>query len=100
MYQQTGETLYLSAKVDKINGWGMKQSRVLLITDQSILNFHPDKDKESKKIPMDRIDALTLSKKPVNESAEFVIHMKGGYDHHYEAGKLRDTICETIRRLR
>ena len=25
--------------------------------------------------------------------------MKGGYDHHYEAGKLRDTICETIHDL-
>lgn len=24
MYEQTGETLYLSAKVEKINGWGMK----------------------------------------------------------------------------
>lgn len=54
----------------------------------------------SKKIPLDRIDAITISQSDMSKSDEFIIHMKNGYDHRYHAGRLRDTVVDLLRRLR
>lgn len=54
----------------------------------------------SKKILLDRIDALTISQSGFNQSDEFIVHMKNGYDHRYHAGRLRDTMVFLLKRLR
>ena len=89
------ESIYLSCDIIKINGYGVKNPRILFITEESLYNWHTKKAASSKKIIIDRIDALTIG-----TSDEFIVHMKNGYDHRYKAGRLRDTIVGLLMRLR
>ena len=70
------------------------------MTEKNIYNYQRKKNKSSKKLPFIRIDGLTVSKESYKKSDEFLIHMKGGYDHRYYAGKLRDTIVDILLKIR
>jgi hypothetical protein len=59
-----------------------------------------EKKSVTKRIDLALIDAFTISQSPSKKSDEFLIHMKGAYDHRFMGGSLRDTIVDLLRRIR
>ena len=100
MLEPNEEKILLSAKITKMNRFGVKQDRVFFVTNKCLYNYSLKKNKPSKKLQLQKIDGITISKQPQNKSDEFLLHIRGGYDHRYSAGKLRDTIVDLLRRLK
>ena len=82
------EKILLSAKIFKYNYKGKKQERLLLVTSKYVYNLSLNKIKDlisslissikiKRKIAIDKIAAITLSKK----GDEFVIHVPDEYDY-------------------
>jgi hypothetical protein len=51
----------LSCEIMKSNRFGRKAPRIIFLTDKAIYNYHMTKQDGSKKILLDRVDALTIS---------------------------------------
>ncbi|MCQ2816996.1 MAG: protein kinase [archaeon] len=84
------ENILYSGLVYKRNGFGFKQERNLVVTDQSIYNF---KGKELKReFNIKKVKGITLSKK----TDEFVIHgNEEEYDYHIISPQ-KDKLIEAI----
>ena len=79
-----------SDKISKINKYGFKQERNILITDKAIYNLK--KTLLKRRVDFRKIDGITVSK----ISDEFVIHCKDiDYDYHFISPR-RKTIIEII----
>jgi serum/glucocorticoid-regulated kinase 2 len=84
------EEIQFSDKIFKINKYGWKQERVVLITDKAIYNLK--KLSLKRRIDFKTIIGITLSKL----SDEFVIHCNDiDYDYHYISSR-KKTIVEII----
>ena len=72
------ESIQFSDKIFKINKFGFKQERNIIITDKGIYNLR--KTTLKRRIDLKSIKGITLSK----SSDEFVIHCNDEeYDYHY-----------------
>ena len=87
------EKVVYSCVVAKINRWGMKQDRTLLLTNFNLFNIK-DKKKVQRKILLSSIKAITMSTKDKNP--EFVVHIRSEYDYRYESD-FRDEIFAAIK---
>ena len=84
------EIIQFSDKISKINKYGFKQERNILITDKAIYNLK--KTSLKRRIDFKIIDGITVSKL----SDEFVIHCKDiNYDYHFISPR-KKTIIEII----
>lgn len=85
------ENLLFSDVVQKINKFGMKQERVLLITDNAIYSLNSVKDKKLKRrFDIAKMRAITVSQ----ISDELVLHGKEEeYDYLYISPKKNRIIC-------
>ena len=84
------EVIDLSDKIIKINKYGFKQERTIIITNEAIYNLR--KTALRRRIDLKYIMGVTISK----TSNEFVIHCKEDeYDYHYVSPK-RSTILEIL----
>lgn len=100
--------MYLSLNVKKINRFGVKQDRILIITNLSIYHIKPSLDKTKKCIPLTAVDGITISSldesQPSSDNkfyhGELLIHVDGSHDHRYQLGGMRDTVADLIRRLK
>ena len=85
-----GEFIEFSDKIIKINKFGFKQERNIIITDKAIYNLK--KNKIKRRIDLKVVQGVTLSK----VSDEFVIHcMDDDYDYRYISAK-KKTIVEIL----
>ena len=75
------ESVVFSCVVVKYNRFGMKQERMLLLTNQNLYNIK--KDQVQRKINVDSIKSITKSTKPKSE--EFVVHVKAEYDYRFSS---------------
>jgi len=76
-----GEKIVFSCVVIKINRWGMKQERTLLLTNQNLYNIK--KDQVQRRISVDSIKAVTKSTK--QDNTQFIVHVKNEYDYQFES---------------
>ena len=84
------EIIQFSDKIIKINKYGFKQDRNILITDKAIYNFK--KNLLKRRIDFKAIDGITVSKL----CDAFVIHCKDiDYDYHFISNR-KKTIIEII----
>ena len=84
------EIIQFSDKIIKINKFGLKQDRNILITDKAIYNLK--KNILKRRIDFRTIEGITVSK----ISDEFVIHCKDiDYDYHF-ISRRKKTIIEII----
>jgi serum/glucocorticoid-regulated kinase 2 len=84
------EIIQFTDKITKINKYGFKQDRNILITDKAIYNFK--KNVLKRRIDFKIIDGITVSKL----SDAFVIHCKDiDYDYHFISSR-KKTIIEII----
>ena len=84
------EQIQFSDKIFKINKFGFKQERSIIITDKGIYNLK--KTSLKRRIDLKSIKGITISK----TSDEFVIHCNDEeYDYHYISAK-KKTIVEII----
>ena len=84
------ESIQFSDKIFKINKYGFKQERNIIITDKGIYNLK--KTTLKRRIDLKSIKGITLSK----ISDEFVIHCNDEeYDYQYISAK-KKTIVEII----
>lgn len=75
----TNEPVVFSDSAIKINMWGIKQERILLMTSNNIFNFK--KKTMKRKIPIEKIGAIIISTK---NSKELVLHVPSEYDYRYQ----------------
>ena len=87
-----GETIVFSCAVVKINRFGMKQERTLLLTNMNLYNIK--KESVQRRIGVDSIKSVTKSTK--GNSTEFVVHVKSEYDYRFES-EYRNDISEAIK---
>lgn len=87
-----GETVVFSCVVVKINRFGMKQERTLLLTNMNLYNIK--KESVQRRIGVDSIKSVTRSSK--GNSNEFVVHVKSQYDYRFES-EYRKEIFEAIK---
>ncbi len=88
-----GEIIYYSDKIDKINKLGIKQSRIIIITDEALYNLN--KKKLKRRIPLEIIKGITTS--TLNDY--FIIHCSNDeYDYYYFSVKKR-TIFEILSKV-
>ena len=73
------EPVSFSDTAIKINMWGIKQERILLMTTNNIFNFK--KKTMKRKIPIEKIGAIIISTK---NSKEIVLHVPSEYDYRYQ----------------
>ena len=78
---QSGEKVIFSCVVKKLNRWGMRQDRTLLISNQYLYNIK--KDDVKRRISIKTIKAVTQSLKKGN--LEFIVHVKSEYDYEFES---------------
>ena len=84
------EILYYSNKLTKINHFGLKQERYLVLTDAALYNFQ--KKKLKRRIKYDQIRGITISSVKHNE--EFVVHGNDDeYDYYYHSPQRNLIIC-------
>jgi len=72
------EPVIFSDTVIKINMWGFKQERILLMTTHNIYNFK--KKSLKRKISIQRIGGIIVGQK---NSKEIVLHIPSEYDYRY-----------------
>jgi len=87
-----GEEVVFSCLVIKINRFGMRQDRTLLLTNKFLYNIK--KEDIKRKINVSKIKSVTKSTKDGNR--EFVIHVKSEYDYRFESDYRKD-IFEAIK---
>ena len=88
-----GENIYYSDKIDKINKSGVKQSRIIIITDEALYNLK--KTKLKRRIALEIIKGITTS--TLNDY--FIIHCSNDeYDYYYFSVKKR-TIFEILSKV-
>jgi len=88
-----GEKIEFSDKIIKINKYGFKQERNIIITDKAVYNLK--KTSIRRRIDLKVIKGISLSK----TSNEFVIHCKGEeYDYQYVSPK-KKTIVEILAKV-
>ena len=81
------ESIQFSDKIIKINNYGFKQERNIIITDKGIYNLK--KTALKRRIDINSIKGITLSKL----SDEFVIHCNDEeYDYHYVSTKKKKIV--------
>ncbi len=81
------ESIQYSDKIIKINNYGFKQQRNIIITDKGIYNLKNTSLK--RRIDINSIKGITLSKL----SDEFVIHCNDEeYDYHYVSTKKKKIV--------
>lgn len=85
-----GEKVILTAKIFKINDRGVRQERILAITDKALYNVN--KKKIKRKILLENLSAISLS----NLSCEFVLHIENEYDYRFSSHDLRYEIIKCI----
>ena len=73
------EPVIFSDNAIKINIWGMKQERLLLMTTHHIFNFK--KKNMKRKIAIEKIGGIIVSTK---NSKELVVHIPSEYDYRYQ----------------
>ena len=73
------EPIIFSDNAIKINIWGMKQERLLLMTTHHIFNFK--KKNMKRKIAIEKIGGIIVSTK---NSKECVVHIPSEYDYRYQ----------------
>jgi serum/glucocorticoid-regulated kinase 2 len=73
------EPVVFSDTAIKINMWGIKQERILLMTTNNIFNFK--KKTMKRKIAIEKIGAIIISTK---NSKELVLHVPSEYDYRYQ----------------
>ena len=84
------EKIEFSDKITKINGYGSKQERNIIITDKALYNLK--KTSLKRRIDLKAIKGITLSK----NTDEFVIHcIDEDYDYQYISAK-KKTIVEIL----
>ena len=81
------EAIVFSDYVVKINSWGIKQERILLMTTQNIYNFK--KKHLKRKIPIQRIGGIIFSEKHKND---IVLHIPTEYDYRYTLDRMDDFV--------
>lgn len=86
------EPVMFSDTAIKINMWGIKQERILLMTASNIFNFK--KKTMKRKIPIEKIGAIIISTK---NSKELVLHVPSEYDYRYQIND-REVFIELLKR--
>ena len=89
---QKGEKVVFSCIVIKLNRWGMKQERTLLLTNQNLYNIK--KDQVQRRINIQSVKAVTKSTNSNN--TQFIVHVKSEYDYMYESD-FRKEIFDAIK---
>ena len=81
------EIIYFSDRIEKINKYGIKQERNLIITNKAIYNL--EKKNLKRRIDIKIVKGVTTS----SENDEFVIHcIEMDHDYHYVSFKKRKII--------
>lgn len=89
-----GEKIEFSDTIIKINKYGFKQNRNIIITDKAVYNLK--KTSLRRRIDLKSIKGITLSK----TCNEFVIHCKDEeYDYQYVSAKKKDYSRNISKRL-
>ena len=83
---ELGEQIIFSCLVVKINRWGLRQDRTLLVTNQSLYNIK--KSQVQRKIALPSVQALTKCLCP--GEWQFVIHVRNEYDYLYMSEHRQD----------
>lgn len=83
----------MSAKIYKWNRFGMKQERIIMLTNKAVYNI--SKTKIKRRIEITKIAACTVSKKGV----EFVLHVPSEYDYRYGSQFKRDVILDSLHKI-
>ena len=92
MAQIDGEEVVFSCKVEKLNRFGFNQTRIILVTNNSVCNV---KDNDiQRKINVNAIHGVTKSTKPGN--FEFVIHVRSEYDYVFSS-EMRSEIIDSLK---
>jgi len=74
-----GEKVVFSSKVIKYNRFGMKQERIVLLTNLHLSNIK--KKQFQRRIAVSKIKAATKS--TIDGNYEFVVHVKKEYDYRF-----------------
>jgi hypothetical protein len=86
------EPVVFSDTAIKINMWGIKQERILLMTSNNIFNFK--KKTMKRKIAIEKIGAIIVSTK---NSKELVLHVPSEYDYRYQVSD-REVFIKLLKR--
>lgn len=86
------EPVVFSDTAIKINMWGIKQERILLMTSHNIFNFK--KKTMKRKIAIEKIGAIIVSTK---NSKELVLHVPSEYDYRYQVSD-REVFIKLLKR--
>jgi len=75
-----GEQILFADKIKKINNWGMKQERAIVVTGKGIYNI----DGKSIKRKLEYKNLSGITKTTVQQNmTEFTIHLPSEYDYRY-----------------
>ena len=88
----TTEPVVFSDTAIKINMWGIKQERILLMTSNNIFNFK--KKTMKRKIAIEKIGAIIVSTK---NAKELVLHVPSEYDYRYQVSD-REVFIKLLKR--
>ena len=88
----TTEPVVFSDTAIKINMWGIKQERILLMTSNNIFNFK--KKTMKRKIAVEKIGAIIVSTK---NAKELVLHVPSEYDYRYQVSD-REVFIKLLKR--
>ena len=86
------EPVVFSQTAVKVNQWGFKQERILLMTTDNIYNFK--KRALKRKINIGKIGGLIVSEK---NPKEVILHIPSEYDYRYILDSERDTFIELLK---
>jgi hypothetical protein len=86
------EPVVFSDTAIKINMWGIKQERILLMTSNNIFNFK--KKTMKRKIAVEKIGAIIVSTK---NAKELVLHVPSEYDYRYQVSD-REVFIKLLKR--
>ena len=100
------ERIYISCKIEKINGVGKIQERIFLVTTHAVYNIDPFPTSWAvwakgfftstalikRRIKIEKIESISLSLK----SHEFVLHVPSEYDYRYQSEEHRNEILEAV----
>jgi hypothetical protein len=86
------EPVVFSDTAIKINMWGIKQERILLMTSNNIFNFK--KKTMKRKIAIEKIGAIIVSTK---NAKELVLHVPSEYDYRYQVSD-REVFIKLLKR--
>ena len=94
------ENVLFSCVVQKINKYGHKLSRYMMVTEKRIYNMDKNVQKNGWKIKrcidVQRVQAITVSKPSVAESNELIVHIEGDYDYRYAVPFFKSTLVNLL----